>query len=81
VAPVKSSSAEAPQAAQAPGAAELTEADVRVTLGLLNDAPGGGMGACIKAIKDFGYERITAIPKEKYAGFDAYIRSLLKGAA
>ena len=81
VAPVKSSSVEAPQATQAPGATELTEADVRKTLGLLNDAPGGGMGACIKAIKDFGYERITAIPKEKYAEFDAYIRGLLpKGA-
>jgi hypothetical protein len=77
VAPVKSSSAEAPQAAQAPAAAELTEADVRATLGLLNSAPGGGMGACIKAIKDFGYERVSAMPKEKYADFDAYIRSLL----
>jgi hypothetical protein len=77
VAPVKSSSAEAPQAAQAPAAAELTEADVRATLGLLNSAPGGGMGACIKAIKDFGYERVSAMPKEKYAEFDVYIRSLL----
>jgi hypothetical protein len=76
-APVKSSSTEASQATQAPVATELTEADVRATLGLLNSAPGGGMGACIKAIKDFGYERVSAMPKEKYAEFDVYIRSLL----
>jgi hypothetical protein len=76
-APAKSSAVEPPQAASAPAAAELTEADVRATLGLLNSAPGGGVGACLKAIKDFGYERVSAMPKEKYAEFDVYIRSLL----
>jgi hypothetical protein len=58
-------------------AADLTLDAVRETMGKLHKIPGLGMEACIESLKAFGVLRISDLPKEKYAAFDAHIRSQL----
>jgi len=79
-APVTSSAVEPPQAAQAPAAADLTLDAIRETLGKLHGVPGKGMEACIASLQKFGVLRLSDLPKEKYAEFEAYVRGQLPAA-
>lgn len=45
----------------------------RAAMKRLNDAPGKGMDACIGALKAHGVNRISDLPKEKYAAFIEYV--------
>jgi hypothetical protein len=58
-------------------AADLTLDAVRETMGKMHRIPGLGMEACIASLKAFGVLRISDLPKEKYAAFDAHLRSQL----
>lgn len=53
----------------APAAAEPTEADAKAAMGRINKTEGLGMPACIDFLATFGVNRITLLPKEKYAEF------------
>lgn len=64
-------SAQAPEVASTPAAAaaDPTMEDARTALGLINSEPGMGMPACMAHLADFGVNRISALPKEKFADF------------
>lgn len=77
-APPAAASAAAPQAGSPGEASDLTVEALRETLGRLQKTPGKGVEACLAAIKQFGVTRISDLPKERYAEFDGYVRSLLQ---
>lgn len=52
-----------------PAAADPTMDDARGALGLLNETPGLGMPACMQHLQEFGVNRISLLPKEKFAIF------------
>lgn len=58
-----------PAQSAAPAAAEPTEADAKAAMGRINKTEGLGMPACIDFLETFGVNRITLLPKEKYAKF------------
>lgn len=79
-----SSSASAAQSASAPNkpadpAPSATEEfpatldGARKAMKKLNDTPSKGMDACIAALKAHGVNRISDLPKEKYADFIKYV--------
>jgi hypothetical protein len=67
--------AETPPAAPAPAPStpqnggELTIDDARDALGRISLTPNMGMQGCMDHLKEFGVDRITKLPAEKYADF------------
>ena len=55
--------------AAAEPAKELTETDARAALARINQTAGLAMPACMAHLAKFGVDRITKLPKEKYAEF------------
>ena len=68
--------------ATAPAAEEFpaTLDGARAAMKKLNDAPGLGMDACIASLKAHGVNRISDLPKEKFAEFIKYVLAQVPAA-